>query len=324
MTNIETNSDLINVVLRTADGKTSRIVGKSATGYLIEGSSRTVPAESLVRRGKVLVELDRAALKEINPERIVKMNGYIHIHSRDVMRQIKKGDVVDTPPEFTEWKRSTGPAKVIKPRTAKPTKLKSAKPVKVKPDAAKKKPDAAKKKSEVAKKAKPVPVSVKKKTPEQKAKTAPRKVERSTPVNRSFETAEQLFYVMENAFDNNLRKQFTDILCKSLNVDSKELPTTPTAIVEKYGVPKVRKAITAVEKFVAHRIAEKAVPRHMRKFVENGKLVLNKAQIKAVVAALSPTVPEEVLPHIVDRFFSNGEMELVRKTRKVAKVSGGE
>ena len=315
MTSINPNANLVSVVLRTADGKTSRIVGKNAQGYLIDGSSRTVPAESLVRRGKVLVELDRDTLKEINPERIVKMDGYIHIHSRDVMRQIKKGEVVTTPPEFTEWKRSDAPAKVIKPRTAKPAKLKSAKPVKVKPDMAKK--------PEAKKKAKPVPVSVKKKTAAQKAKVAP-KVERSTPVNRSFETAEQLFFVMENAFDNNLRKQFTDVLCKSLNVDAKELPTTPTAIVEKFGVPKVRKAITAVEKFMAHRVAEKAVPRHMRKFVENGKLVLSKAQIKAVVAALSPTVPEEIIPHIVDRFFNNGEMELVRKTRKAAKVSGGE
>lgn len=315
-----TNANLVNVVVRTADGKTTRINGVSPKGYTVDGTTRTIDPASLVRRGKVLVELPRDVLKDTAPERIVKMDGYIHIHSRDVMRQIKKGEVVTTPPEFTEWKRSSAPAKVIKPRAAKPVKLKSEKPVKVNGD-----------------KAKPAKVAkangnVKPKTDEQKKKKAvpkrvaiPRKVERSTPVDRQFETAEHLFGAMQSALTNpRTWKEFNEILSKSLNVSVKDLPDTASAIVEKFGVPKVRKAITALKEHYNARAAEQSIPRHMKKFVEGGKIVLNKTQIKAVIAALSPTIPEEIVPHVVDRFFNHGEFELVHKNRKAQKVSGGE
>lgn len=312
-----TNANLVNVVLRTADDKTSRINGVTAKGYTIDASSRIIDPATLVRRGKVLVELPRDALKDIAPERIVKMDGYIHIHSRDVMRQIKKGQTVDTPPVFTEWKRSTAPAKVIKPRSVRTGKIKSDKPVKVNGD-----------------KAKPTKVktvktngNVKPKSDEQKKiKAVPKRVvmPKSTPVDRQFETAEQLFSIMEHAFDNQMRKEFNETLCKSLGVTSKELPPTASAIVEKFGVPKVRRAITALNKITSNRLAEKAMPRHMKKFVEGGKIVLNKTQLKAVIAALSPTIPDEVVPHVVDRFFNHGEFELVHKNRKAQKVSGGE
>lgn len=313
-----TNANLVNVVLRTADGKTSRINGVNAKGYTIDGTTRTIDPATLVRRGKVLVELPREVLKDTAPERIVKMDGYIHIHSRDVMRQIKKGEVVDTPPVFTEWKRSTAPAKVIKPRSVKTGKIKSDKTVKVNGD-----------------KAKPTKVktakangNVKPKTDEQKKiKPVPKRVAmpKSTPVDRQFETAEQLFGAMQAAITNpRTWKEFNQILSDSLNVTVKDLPDTASAIVEKYGVPKVRKAINALKAHYNSLAAEQSMPRHMKKFVESGKIVLNKTQIKAVIAALSPTIPEEIIPLVVDRFFGNGEFELVHKNRKAQKVSGGE
>lgn len=313
-----TNANLINVVLRTADGKTSRINGVTAKGYTIDGTARTIDPASLVRRGKVLVELPREVLKDTPADRIVKMDGYNHIHSRDAMRQIKKGETVDTPPAFTEWKRSTAPAKVIKPRSVRTGKIKSDKPVKVNGDKAK-----------TVKPVKPAKANgnVKPKTDEQKKiKPVPKRVvmPKSTPVDRQFETAEQLFSIMEHAFDNQMRKEFNETLCKSLGVTAKELPPTASAIVEKFGVPKVRRAITALNKITSNRLAEKAMPRHMKKFVEDGKIVLSKTQLKAVIAALSPTIPDEVVPHVVDRFFNNGEFELVHKNRKAQKVSGGE
>lgn len=303
-----TNASLIGVIVRTGDNKTSRIVGNTPNGYMIEGASRIIPADHLIRRGKILVEIPKAEMKKIPAERIVMLDGYAHIHPRAAQRRIKKGETVDLPAPvaFDDWRRST---KLIETKVEKPAAAKAKKAAVKKPAAKPAKADAAKKKKPVPKRVKVVPVA-----------------ERSTPIDRQFETAEQLFSVMQTALTNpRTWKEFNEALSKSLNVDVADLPDTASAIVEKYGVPKVRKALTALNAMYKARIAEQSLPRHLKDFANgSGKLSLNKNQVKAVIAALAPTVSDDVLPHVIERFFNAGEFELVRKNRKAPKVSGDE
>lgn len=304
---ITPNKDLVNVVVRLLDGKTSRITGITKTGYTVEGSDKQIPMTELVRKGRVLQQLDPVKLKEIPAEQTYLMSdGYLHIHTRDAMRRIKKGETVDIPPSNSEWQRKTKTVKVVKVKgEPKPKKITPNKPVRA--DASKVK--APKRLKTDAQKTKKVV-----------AKAAPK----STPVDRNAETAETLFLVIENARTNRKAfKEFKTIVAIAIGVQAKDLPDTASEIIEKFGAAKVRKGLAALSEHFNRRRAELSLPRSLKAFISSGRLTLTPAQFRQVLEVIAPTIPKEIVADVAKYYF-NGEF-FIGKTpdRNTPKKSNG-
>ncbi|AXG67028.1 hypothetical protein HOU08_gp302 [Dickeya phage vB_DsoM_JA29] len=306
---ITPNKDLINVVVRLLDGKTSRITGITKTGYTVEGVDKQIPMTELVRKGRVLQQIDPAKLKDLPANQTYLMSdGYLHIHTRDAMRRIKKGETVDIPPSKTEWQRKTKTVKIVKPKgEVKPKKITPNKPVR----------------ADVSK-VKTAPKRLK--TDAQKTKKAVTKsVTKSTPVDRTAETTETLFLVIENARSNRKAfKEFKNIVSTAIGVTAKDLPDTANEIIEKFGAAKVRKGLAALSEHFNRRRAELSLPRSLKAFIASGRLTLTPAQLRQVLEVIAPTIPKEVVADVVKYYFS-GEFFIGktpdRNTPK--KVNGG-
>lgn len=297
------NKNLVGVVVRNVEGKLTHIVSYGKAGYRLASGTKQVPMTSLIRKGRILVELDPERLKAIPKDQSILVDGHLHIHSAAAYRAIKKGETVDVPPSFENWSRYKGKA-VAKVKPVKPA-LKKATSGEVKVNGeAKTKKVAAKKPVAIGTTSARVSAS----------KTVKQKTPKSDAVDRTKETQRTLFIVMQHARTNKRSfKEFESVLSKAMAVTPGDLPPSAREIVAKFGAAKVRKGLDALAAHF-HRIdAEQSMPRHLKKFIADGTLTLSKVQLRAVVEAIAPTIPEYSIPYVLERYFgANITMRLTR------------
>jgi len=310
------NKNLVGVVVRTLAGKLTHIESYGKNGYRLAGEKSQTPMSQLVRVGRRLQVVEEEKVKAIPKGGDQIIDGYLHIYNRDQMRVIKKGEMPDIP-VFENWQRVDPKAapkpvsakvKEVKPKLTKVAvkKLKTAQP----------KSDAPQTGESTFAETKRKPSIKKATTLKRTAKPAPKKTDKRASVSRDsagLDVQETLRMVMHHARSNRKQwKEFETVVSASLGIESKMLPISAREIVEKFGPNKTQKALRALSDHINEVRAEQSLPRVLKNFIKTGEMKLNKQQTEAVVKALAPTVPEQLLPTVVKKYFSNSMDFLVK------------
>lgn len=310
------NKNLVGVVVRTLEGKLTHIESYGKNGYRLAGEKNQTPMSQLVRVGRRLQVVEEDKVKAIPKGGDQIIDGYLHIYNRDQMRVIKKGEMPDIP-VFENWQR-------VDPKAA--PKAVAAKVKAVKPKLTTVKAKAKPKKVSVDKPAvadsEDAPLATAKskvKAPKQSrklksvSKPAPAKSAQAKRSPGALDVTTTLRMVMHHARNNRKQwKEFETIVSASLGVAPEMLPISAREIVEKFGNAKTEKALRALSDHINEVRAEQSLPRVLKQFIKTGEMKLSKQQTAAVVKALAPTVPESLLPVVVNKYFNNSMDFLVK------------
>lgn len=333
------NKNLVGVVVRTLEGKLTHIESYGKNGYRLAGEKTQIPMSQLVRVGRRLQVVEEEKVKAIPKGGDQIIDGYLHIYNRDQLRVIKKGEMPDIP-VFENWQRVDPKAapkpvaakvKAVRPKLTKVDTSKLTKVAVKKLKSAQPKSDAPQTGESTFAETKRKPSIKKATTLKRTAKPAPKKTDKRPSVSRDsagLDVQETLRMVMHHARSNRKQwKEFETVISGSLGIEPKMLPISAREIVEKFGPNKTQKALRALSDHINEVRAEQSLPRVLKTFIKTGELKLNKQQSEAVVKALAPTVPEQLLPVVMKKYFSNSMDFLVKladpeATKKPKPVKG--